>query len=222
MNLLEVVTNMSAATHAAKEHIAANGGPHEGCVCKDDYCRAEIPPALTVFRGGHQIAAMTLADGSLGYALTVAARMFAADAIAVALDGRDKRTDRPVIATAAVNRAGDEMWRVEPYSLAPDGRTVLWWPAEVPHEHPILETSVADMFVKYMNKPTMPWPPHMHTPGLSFEARQTCVDIGITKQIARHANESYANIAAVSLAALPGTEREKLLDMAGHNPVLWL
>lgn len=221
MNLLEIVTNMSRVTQAAKEHIAANGATDDACVCKDDYCRAELPPAMVLLRGGFQIAAMTMHDGNLGYPLTIAARMFAADAIAVAFDGRDKATDRPVLAVAAVNRAGDEMWRVEPYSLAPDGRTVLWWPAEVPDEHPILDRPVADMFVKYMNKSTMPWPPMAFTPGMSYEARQTCVDIGILKQVAKHGDKPYANIATVALAALPGTERERLLDMAGDNPAMW-
>jgi hypothetical protein len=224
LNLLEIVADLSNAAHAAKDMIARQADRHEFCTCNDDYCRAEIPPGVVVFRGSDRVAAMTLSTPKLSYALTVAARMFRADAIGIAVDGRDKYTDRPMVVTVGVNRAGDELWRVEPYSLAPDGRTVIWWPAEVPDQHPLLEPSGADEFVNLMNRSTMPWPPmlDMYTPGMSFEQRQACIDIGITKQVARHGHKPYANIAAVSLCAVEGTERQRLLDMAGDNPALWV
>lgn len=224
MNLLELVADVSDAAHTAKDMVAKDAVPHPNCTCCDDYCRAEVPPALVAIRGGYRVAAMTLTSPQFGYPLTVAARMFAADSIAVAVDGRDKRTDRPVMVVTAVNRAGDELWRVEPYSLAPDGRTVVWWPAEVPDEHPLLEKPVAGEFVKIMHKSPMPWPPTMNmvTPNMSFEARQACVDIGIAKQVADHAHKSYANISAVSLCAMPGSERQKVLALAGANPSVWL
>lgn len=224
MNLLEIVADLSHAAHAAKDIVTSTAEPHDRCVCSNDYCRAELPPGVVVFRGGHRVAAMTLDTTNLSYPMTVAARMFRADVIGVAIDGRDKNTDRPLVAVAAVNRAGDQLWRVEPYNIAPDGRTVIWWPAEVPDEHPILDTPHADEFVNIMNKSTMPWPPmmDMHTAGLSYEARQVCTDIGITKQIAKHGDRPYANINAVSLCASYGTERQRILDMAGNDPAMWL
>lgn len=224
MNLLEIVSKASSRAHDAKEYVTTHEPKHDGCNCdKGDYCRAQLPACVTAFRGGQPVVAMTLEDLHFAYPVRIAARLYHADVVAVTVDGRDTRTDRPVIVVTAANRAGDELWRVEPYSIAPDGRSIVWWPAEVPDRHPVLDDSDAGAFVKVMNQPNIGPPPVFNhlTPGMSFEERRAMMDIGITRQIVKHANDPWHNIIAITLASAPGTDRAKVLDMA-DDPRLWL
>lgn len=224
MNLLEVVAEMSSRAHEAKEQVTATEPSHDGCTCdRGDYCRAELPAAVVAYRGGQQVVSMTLRDHQLRYPVDIAARLYHADTVAVVMDGRSKETEKCMVIVTAVNRAGDELWRVEPYSIAPDGRSVIWWPAEVPDEHPILESWCADQLVKTMNKRIIGPPSGFDqiTPGLTFEQRRTVMDIGVTRQIVKHADAPWHNIFAISLAAKPGTARSRLLAEAG-DPEMWL
>lgn len=225
MNLLEIVNHTSQRAHDAKENLAANAPDKEHGDCDNhDYCRCELTTGMFIFRGGEHAITLWLEDHELYYPLSIAARMFSADAVAIAIDGRNKESDRPMICTTAVNRAGDELWRVEPYNLAPNGRDVIWWPAEVPDKHPLLLDRCKDDFVRMMMKSTMPMPPFMDqiTPGMSFEERRAVMDIGIVKQIVARANDPRHNIFAVHLAATPGTGRARIVDLAGHRPEMWL
>lgn len=225
MNLLEIVNSISQRAHDSKEHLAATAPDREHGDCRNhDYCRCELTTGMFVFRGGEHAITLWLEDHELRYPLSIAARIFGADQVAVAIDGRNAATDRPMLCTVAVNRAGDELWKVEPYNLAPDGRSVIWWPAEVPNTHPILADHCKDDFVRMMMKSTMPMPPFMEriTPGMTFEERQAICDIGIIKQVVAHANDPRHNIFAIHLAATPGTGRARIVDLAGHKPEMWL
>lgn len=224
MNLLEIVADVSSRAHDMKEAMTANAKPHVGCTCCSDYCRAEVPTGVLAFRGGTEVVAMTLNDHQFKYPVDIAARLYCADTVGLIIDGRDRNTDKSVVIATAVNRAGDEMWRVEPYSIAPDGRSVIWWPAEVPDEHPLLEPEAADMLVKIMNKAVLGQPPYLDqlTPGMTFEQRRTVMDIGITQQIVKNADKDWHNIGAVTLGATPGSERHRMLEQAGNDLRLWL